>query len=253
MTAVVLTAVLGWALAGGALAGVVLLRRRLALVARAEHELRGPVTVLALTAERLRRDRSSEHHAFPLESELARLCQGLDDLAAARHGAWARPGRAATPAPLEAMARSAVAGWAPLLRRRGRSPRVSWEAGAAPVDVPRGRVAQALGNVLANAAEHGSGGVEVSGRPSERGVRVEVRSAGRPGGRSAAGSGSGHSPSRSSSAPSAGGSAGGRGQGLRIARKAAEEAGGSLELSAEGDSTVVALDLPRRDGGPDAA
>ena len=139
MTAVALTAVLGWALAGGALGGVVLLRRRLALVARAEHELRGPVTVLSLTSERLRRDRASEHHAFPLESELARLCQGLDDLAAARHGARARPGRAATPAPLEAMARSAVAGWAPLFRRLGRSPRMSWDAGPSPVDMPRGQ------------------------------------------------------------------------------------------------------------------
>lgn len=224
-------AVAGWALAGGALGGVALLRRRLRLVAQAEHELRGPVTVLSLTTERLRRDRGAEHHAFPLESELARLCQGLDDLAAARHGARAQPGRAATPAPLEAMARSAVAGWAPLFRRRGRSPRVSWEAGPGAVDIPRGRAAQALGNLLANAAEHGSGGVELRGEPSPRGVRVEVRSAGRP---------------REVSAP-------GRGHGLRIAREAAEDAGGSLEMRADGDQTVVALDLPRRDDDPSPA
>lgn len=230
MTAVALTAVLGWALAGGALGGVVLLRRRLALVARAEHELRGPVTVLSLTTERLRRDRTSEHHAFPLESELARLCQGLDDLAAARHGATARPGQAATPAPLEAMARSAVAGWAPLFRRLGRSPRVTWEAGPSPVDMPRGRAAQALGNLLANAAEHGSGGVEVRGEPSARGVRVEVRSGGR---------------------PQTGASGPDRGRGLRIAREAAEGAGGSLEMKADGDGTVVAIDLPRH--GDDSA
>ncbi len=208
MTALALTALVGWALAGGALGGVVLLRRRLALVARAEHELRGPVTVLALTTERLRRDRRSEHHAFPLESELARLCQGLDDLAAARYGARARPGRAATPAPLEAMARSAVAGWAPLLRRRGRSPRVAWEAGPQPVEMPRGRAAQALGNLLANAAEHGSGGVEVHGRPSERGVRVEVRSTGRP----AAGAGRTGAWSGAADRPP------GRGGGGRLAR-----------------------------------
>jgi signal transduction histidine kinase len=225
VTAVILTALVGWALAGGAFGGLLLLRRRLALVARAEHELRGPVTVLSLTAERLRRDRAAEHHAFPLESELARLCQGLDDLAAARHGARAQPGRAATPAPLEAMTRSAVAGWAPLFRRWGRSPRMSWEAGPATVDMPRGRAAQALGNLLANAAEHGAGRVEVRGEESPRGVRVEVRSAGRP-------------------RPGASGS--GRGQGLHIARQAAEEAGGSLELTADGDDTVVAIDLPRR-------
>lgn len=224
MTAVAVTALVGWALAGGAFGGLVLMRRRLALVARAEHELRGPVTVLSLTTERLRRDRAAGHHAFPLETELARLCQGLDDLAAARHGARAQPGRAATPAPLEAMTRSAVAGWAPLFRRWGRSPRMTWEAGPATVDMPRGRAAQALGNLLANAAEHGKGRVEVRGEESPRGVRVEVRSAGRPGG----------------------GAGPGRGQGLRIARDAAEEAGGSLELTAEGDDTVAALDLPRR-------
>ena len=204
MSALAVTAFLGWALAGGALGGIVLLRRRLALVARAEHELRGPVTVLSLTTERLRRDSAAEHHAFPLECELARLCQGLDDLAAARLGSRARPGPAATPAPLEAMARSAVEGWAPLLGREGRSPRLSWRAGAAPVDMPRGRAAQALGNLLANAAEHGRGDVELRGTPSARGVRVEVRSAGR--------------PARGRHAP-------GRGQGLSIAREAVEDAG----------------------------
>ncbi|MBA2419651.1 MAG: sensor histidine kinase [Thermoleophilaceae bacterium] len=183
MTALSLTAFLGWALAGGALGGVVLLRRRLRLVARAEHELRGPVTVLSLTTERLRRDSGAERHAFPLESELARLCQGLDDL-------------------------------------------------AAPVDMPRGRAAQALGNLLANAAEHGSGEVELNGRRSERGVRVEVRSAGR---------------------PADGPRAPGRGQGLSIARDAVEDAGGRLELTAEGDETVVSLDLPRHGDDPFAA
>ena len=232
MTALALTAFLGWAIAGGALGGVVLLRRRLALVARAEHELRGPVTVLSLTSERLRRDPVAERHAFPLESELARLCQGLDDLAAARLGSRARPGRAATPAPLETMARSAVAGWALLLRREGRTPRMTWDAGAAPVDMPRGRAAQALGNLLANAAEHGSGEVELHARPSERGVRVEVRSAGRPAG---------------------GPRAPGRGRGLSIARDAVEDAGGRLELAAEGDETVVALDLPHRGDDSSAA
>lgn len=226
MSALAVCAVVGWAVAGAACGVLVALWRRLRLVARAEHELRGPVTVLSLATERLRRDRAAEHHAFPLESELARLCQGLDDLAAARHGGRAVPGRAATPAPLEAMARSTVAGWAPLLRREGRRPRMTWEAGPEGVNVPRGRVAQALGNLLANAAEHGSGGVELRGRPSERGVRIEVRSAGRRG---------------------TGPTTPGRGQGLRIAREAAEEAGGSLELASDGEETVASLELPRED------
>jgi len=224
MSALALSALVGWALAGGALGAVSVLRRRLRLVARAEHELRGPVTVLALAAERLRRDRAAFRHALALESELARLCQGLDDLAAARHGGRSRPGPAAAPAPLEAVARSAVAGWAPVLRRQGRAGRFRWEPGPQPVDIPRGRAAQALGNLLANAAEHGEGDVELSGRRTDGGVRVEVRSAGRPA----------RSP------------ASGRGHGLSIVREAAEEAGGSMQVEADGDATVVSLDLPHR-------
>ncbi len=70
------------------------------------------------------------------------------------------------------------------------------------------------------------------GRPSPRGVRVEVRSSGR---------------------PRAGATGSDRGRGLRIAREAAEGAGGSLEMKAEGDETVVAIELPRRGEGPSAA
>ena len=100
------------------------------------------------------------------------------------------------------------------------------------MDMPRGRAAQALGNVLANAAEHGSGDVELNGRRSERGVRVEVRSAGRPAGEPRA--------------P-------GRGQGLSIAREAVEDAGGRLEMTGDGHETVVSLDLPRPGDDPFAA
>jgi signal transduction histidine kinase len=213
-----LVALLGWVLAGAAAGLAAVLWRRLRLVGQAEHELRGPVTVLCLAGQRLRRDPAARRYARVLESELERLRQGLEDLAAARHGGRACAGAAATPAPLERMARSALAGWTPALGRRGRRARIDWRAGPAPVALSRGRLAQALGNLLANAVEHGRGTVELRGRRTPGGVRVEVRS----------------EP--------------GRGQGLAIAARAVEEAGGRLELKAEPHATIAALDLPTAHG-----
>src|SRR3954454_1797061 len=65
---------------------VVELRRRLELVARAEHELRGPVAVVSLAAERMRREPAGRRYGHALDTELERLRAGLGDLSAARAG-----------------------------------------------------------------------------------------------------------------------------------------------------------------------
>lgn len=166
------------------------LRRRLELVARAEHELRGPVTVVSLAAERM--------HARVLDAELERLRAGLADLAAARVGRR-RLGQARR-SELEPLVRSGVEAW----RAAGRSVTLDWRAGRAAVLADRGRLAQALCNLMANAAEHGEGPVELSAERRNGAVRVEVRN---------------------------------RGRGLKIASDAARDAGGSL-------SVVAALELP---------
>lgn len=196
-------AVSGWFVA---LAFFTVMRRRLELVARAEHELRGPVTVLGLAAERLPRRR-----AALLDVELHRMRTGLADLAAARRGrrAPARP----VPIRLEAAARGALA-----LGARGRLAVVDWRAGSSPIRADPGRLAQALGNLVANAAEHGAGPVELSGRRTPTGVRVEVRNRKR--------------------------------RGLAIAADAARDSGGELRFE-EGDGTARAvLDLPVSDDPP---
>lgn len=174
------------------------LRRRLELVARAEHELRGPVTVVSLAAERMRREPAGRSYASALDAELERLRAGLADLAAARAGRR-RPGLARR-AELEPLVRSGVEAW----RAAGRSVSLDWRAGRAAVLADRGRLAQALGNLMANAAEHGEGPVELSAERRGGAVRVEVRN---------------------------------RGRGLRIASDAARDAGGSLRV-------VAALELP---------
>lgn len=163
--------------------GVVRLRRRLELVARAEHELRGPLTAVAFAAEGIRRGR-----AVDLEAELVRARLALDDLTAARRGRRAH----SSSADLERIVRSSADAW---------GAQVDWRAGPVAGD---GRVAQAVGNLLANAAEHGDGGTTVIAE--RRDSRVHVRVANE------------------------------RGRGLKIARAAARDAGGRLWLAT--------LDLP---------
>jgi signal transduction histidine kinase len=177
------------------------LRRRLELVARAEHELRGPLTAFALGLESARRGRPV---AGVLDAELERARTALADLTAARRGR-----RAIAPArrlELERLVRSSAAAW---------GARLDWRAGAARVDADAGRVAQALGNLLANAAEHGEGEVVVRAeRPAGRpGVRLEVANAE-------------------------------RGRGLGIAAAAARSAGGRLATRRTGGEFRATLDLP---------
>ncbi len=189
------------------------------LVARAEHELRGAATALALACEALRRDPAAGGHAAAIDAQLDRLRAGLEDLDAARRArpVDAAPGPklangaaaagsagapAAEPVELAALARAAAEPW-------GTS--FEWEGGPAPANIDRRRFAKALGNVLANAAEHGAGDIRVTGRAHNGGVRLQVRN---------------------------------RGRGLAIASEAAEELGGSLRFEIVEDTAVATLDLP---------
>jgi signal transduction histidine kinase len=204
-------AVSGWVAAAAALRR---LRSRLELVADAEHELRGPATALSLVCERMRRA-GGVASPYPelVDAQLARMRMGLEDLGAARRGR--RASSTARPQALRPLALGAAAGV-------GSEVRTDWDAGVPRVVADRGRLAQALGNLVDNAAEHGDGLVELRGRRLDGTVRIEVRN----------------------------GSAD-RGRGLRIAARAAESAGGRIELGVEEGQVVAALELPA--GEADAA
>jgi two-component system osmolarity sensor histidine kinase EnvZ len=170
------------------------------LVARAEHELRGAATALALACETLRRDPAASGHAAVIDAQLDRLRAGLEDLEAAR----GRLGRsAAEPVEVSGLARAASAPWT--------GGGFEWEGPPLTTDLDRRRFAKALGNVLANAAQHGSGDIRVTGRAHNGGVRLQITN---------------------------------RGRGLLIASEAAEELGGSLRFEIAGDTAIATLDLP---------
>ncbi len=211
-------AVCGWSLAGLLWLGR---HRRDELVADAEHELRGPTAALALVCERMRRRPGSDTYAAMVESQLVRLRIALDDLASARQG---RLGASrAEPQELQPLALAAAGGV-------GSTVDAEWDAGVPRVVADRGRLAQALGNLLANADEHGDGPVELRGRRVPGAVRIEVRNRAR----------ERRPPGK------------GRGRGLRIARSAAAAGGGRLEFRRDEDGVVAALELPVEESGPRA-
>ena len=229
----------GWLAAAGLAAWVVVLRRRLDLVALADHELRAPVGVLALAAEALRRRTGTRTAGLLIEGQVERLRIALADLAAARRG-----GRASgVPVALriEDAGRAIAAGFAALAREGGRRLRGDWAAAAGVARIDKGRFAQALGNVLANAVEHGDGDIAVATARGERSVRVEVRDEGPPAGPPRMPRGDAGSRDRRP----------GRGNGLAIARRAVEEAGGSLTVAIGGDGTTVTIELPLADAAAD--
>ena len=188
----------GWMLAAWL---VVRVRRRSALVADAEHELRGAAAAIGLAAERMAREGSTAAFAWLVRLQVERMNGGLADLAAARG-------------------------------RRG--------AGIAGPELEAGRLAQVLGNLVANATEHGVGPVDVRTTRGGGRVRLEIRN--REQGPELAERAGGRGPADPARRPGAAGES--RGRGLAIASRAARELGGALRVESQEGETRVVLELP---------
>jgi signal transduction histidine kinase len=150
-------------------------------VARACHELRGPLCAIGLGVELVARTgRLPALRRRALELQLGRARQALDDLVLAGGvRARAHPARmAAREVGLGALVSESVEAWRDAAN--GRPMRVELPVGQEVfVAGDRLRLAQAIGNLLANAVEHGEGSVLVRLRVGERLARVEVADGGR--------------------------------------------------------------------------
>lgn len=131
-------------------------------VARACHELRGP-----LTAARLGLDYGAGNKELTparlraIDLELGRAALALDDLEAVRaHRTWWRPPE---PIDLEQLVSDSVEAWRPSATANGVDLRASWSGASPTVWGDRLRLAQVTGNLISNAIEHGGGVVEVHG------------------------------------------------------------------------------------------
>lgn len=211
---------LGWLLAAALL---VELRRRAGLVADAAHELRGPLTAISLGIEALRRHPVARRRAEALATEVGRMEMAAEDAAAAAGGRRAAARRERLD--LERLVRHSGEAWQPAAARRGGRVTFDWQAGAATVRADRRRLAQAFGNLLANAVEHGGGEIVVRSRRAGDAVRVEVED------RGAGTQVRGRPP--------------GRGRGLTIATRGVEQSGGKLATSDRpGRGRIAVAELP---------
>jgi signal transduction histidine kinase len=222
-------ALAGWLCA---LALAVVLVRRLEGVARARHELAGPLQTASLALERARSEAPSAR-LTALDVELRRAARALEDLDAARAGRRLRDELAAFD--LGALLVQQALAWQPAARAHGRDLRVAAPAGLLVVG-DRVRLAQALGNLLANACEHGAGTITVRAVAAGATARVEICD-------------EGGGPAlpvaallrRAGGLPRAG--RGARGRGLPIVAAIAARHGGRLAEVRAG----LALELPRAD------
>jgi signal transduction histidine kinase len=156
----------GWLAAGVAAGGAVVARRSLGLrmeaVARACHELRGPLTAARLgLALGVRGGELSPAQLRALDLELARAALALDDLASAR--APLREVRGVTKVDVGGLVADSVEAWRPAADAAGARLELQWSGAPAHVLGDRLRLAQATGNLIANAIEHGGGVVIVRG------------------------------------------------------------------------------------------
>jgi signal transduction histidine kinase len=226
---------LAWAMAVGippvavAAALAAELRRRAELVARACHEVRGPLTAahLALHAS-ARQGEAPPPRLAAIGRELDRAALALDDLAAARRGR--APEDRLEAVEVGALLSGQVATWRAAAGDRLRvvSPPV-----AGTVRGDRLRLAQAVSNLLANAVEHGRGQIELSARTAGGRLRIEV-----------ADEGPGLPAPVPALARRARGGIGRRGRGLAIASAIVARHGGRIVTAPSARGARVIVELP---------
>lgn len=242
-------AIVGW-LCSATLA-LVTARGRAAALARGEHlaavahELRGPLQAADLILAAAAREAADGPRVGSalsgaggvlgaLEVELGRLRLAVTDLT--------RPGPAGTRTPqpwsccdADALVADLAPGWRAQAAAAGRTVTVRGTAGPLGARIERLRLAQGLGNLVANALEHGRGDIEVRVglSPDGAAVQVEVRDEG-PGLPQSVTALVARPPDPRRT----------RGRGLMIAAQVAADAGGRLFSAPAAHGTRLVLRVP---------
>jgi signal transduction histidine kinase len=207
---------------------------RMEAVARACHELRGPLTAVRLgLALGTRLGGLSEDQLRGIDLEIGSAAVALDDLAGVRASGVRPPAAAGSLVSARELLADSVAAWQPAALAHGTELAGRWEGADGFVRGERLRLARATGNLVANAIEHGAGAVSVHGRCTPTSVRVEVLDAGP--GLSAPVDEIVRRPRRGRGA---------RGRGLAIARAVAVDHGGRLAAAPSLHGARLVLELP---------
>jgi signal transduction histidine kinase len=222
----------GWLVATALLALAAYLdrraRRRDELVARACHELRGPLTAagLALYAAG-RRSELPPRRVAAVDLQLRRAELALSDLSLAPSGGRARD-RIET-IEVAALLDAEAASWRDVAWAHGCELVLAHPVPDVVVRADARRLSQAAGNLIANALEHGAGTVRLGARVEGGRVRIEVRDDG---------------PGLAAPIAALSGPRGARGRGLAIVAEIARRSGGALHSAPTARGARLVIDLP---------
>ena len=207
-------------------------RRCLTLVARASHELRGPLSAARLALHGL----EASARVAAIDLELRRAALALDDLVEAPRGRRVREQPATVD--LGDLIREAGENWIALAADRGVALHLEPPAEPIVVHADRLRLVQACANLVANAIEHGGGTVDVRARTAAGAggaprARIEVTD-----------TGPGLPAPVAALVSSARGRRARRGHGLALAAGIAERHGGRLITAPSPRGARLVLELP---------
>lgn len=230
----------GWAAAATAAGAALIVWRvlgmRMEAVARACHELRGPITAARLGLELgARVGELSPARLRAIELELGQATLALGDLADAR--SRRRRLQSFEPVDLRALLTDSLEGWRSHVAPHRSELRLRWSGGPVSVWGDRIRLAQATGNLIANAIEHGGGVIEVRGMAGGIGARIEVIDGG-----------PGLPAPVAELARRAHHGRGARGRGLAITAAVAQAHGGRLTAAPTERGARLVLELPASPG-----
>lgn len=168
----------GWMTAAASLGLAVVWRQRLVHrldhVAQACHEVRGPLAAVRLglgLGERV--GDLSPLQLRALDRELERAACALADLEAVRRGGLAFQ-LDARPVDVQALLTDLASAWEAVAAASGTELRLRWSGSPVTMWGDPVRLAQALGNLISNAIEHGDGPVEIRGSHAGERARIEV-------------------------------------------------------------------------------